>query len=321
MESKPRQQLRRALNDRAQWPLISPGIFGAGAARLAGAAGFPMLIVSGFGVSAMMLGRADAGYLTLTELAYAVSQITKVTSTPVLVDADTGFGNALGVMRTVEELTCAGASALFFEDQVAPKKCGHMAGKMVVPAEEFAGKIRAAHHVRQQLDPDLILVARSDSRGAVGGSLEELLHRGKMYRDAGADVFFPEGLTSTEELEVCGKEVGLPMLYNMAGFSPRLPAEALAKLNVFIVALPGIFLQSAFKGLYDALNEIAKNGLEAAWRLEDALGDHPVTMIQKFVGFPEIRKLEEEYLPTAELLARYESNTVGYRFDSSEEKR
>ena len=319
-ENKTRLKMRETMKHREQWPILMPGVYDAGSARLAEQAGYSMISLSGFCTTAMMLGRPDVGFITLSELTYVVSQISKTTSIPMLVDADTGFGNAINVMRTFEELITAGAAAAFIEDQVAPKRCGHVAGKMVVSAEEHAGKIRAADRVRRELDPDFVLVARTDVRSAAGGSIEETIRRGKMYRDAGADIILPEGLQTEEEIGRCGREIGLPMLYNMAGMSPRLPLERLAEYGVLFVALPAIVIQSALRGAWDVLASIQNEGVEAAFRFEEEIKGHKVGNIHSYVGFPEIRKLENEYLPAAEIAARYDKSALGFRYDEEEGK-
>jgi 2-methylisocitrate lyase-like PEP mutase family enzyme len=314
--AKTRRDLRHALSERQSWPLLVPGAYDVASARIVEAAGFPAVAVSGFGISATLLGRPDAGYLALPELVYVVSQMARRCSVPLVVDADTGFGNALGVMRTVEELIGAGAAALFIEDQVAPKRCGHVAGKQVISAEEFAGKLRAADRVRRELDPDLVLIARTDSRGVAGGSIDDVVRRGRLYRDAGADIVFPDGLVSADEIELCGKQIGAPLLYNMGGISPRLPLPQLGEWGVFLVGTTGITIQAALRGMWDALHRLRSEGVPYLLEFESSLVGHPVGELQKFVGFPEIRQLEEEFLPAAEVLARYEGS-IGYDFGRS----
>jgi 2-methylisocitrate lyase-like PEP mutase family enzyme len=311
--------MRKMFEKKLGWPYLMPGVYDACTALLAESAGFQITSVSGFCLSYTKLGKADVGLVTLKELSETVSNIAKVSQTPILVDADTGFGNAIGVMRTVEELIDSGAAALFIEDQVAPKKCGHMSGKMVVSSEEFEGKMRAADKVRRELAPDLLLVARSDAKGAVGGSIKDLIERGKRYRDAGADIFFAEALTSADEIEQCGREVGLPLLYNMAGISPRLPLKELADYGVFLVALPALVMQASIRGVMALLQGIREKGEQYIVQFEKELKGHPVDNIQQFVGFSDIRKLEEEFLPSAELLARYESSTSGYNLGAKKE--
>ena len=309
--TKPRQDLRQALSKRQSWPLIMPGAYDVASARIIEAAGFPAIAVSGFGISATLLGRPDAGYLALPELVYVVSQMSKRCSIPLVVDADTGFGNALGVMRTVEELIGAGAAALFIEDQVAPKRCGHVVGKQVVSAEEFVGKLRAADRVRRELAPDLLLIARTDARGVAGGNIAEVIRRGCLYHEAGADLIFPEGLVSLEEIEQCGQAIAAPLIYNMAGISPRCSLSQLSGWGVFLVGLPGITLQAALRGAWDALHRLQSEGVSYLKEFEASLAGHPVGELHNFVGFPEVRQLEEEFLPAAEILARYDGS-LGY---------
>lgn len=316
MSHSARRTLRDAMADRQSWPLLVPGAYDAGSARIVEAAGFPAVAVSGFGISATLLGRPDAGYLALPELVYVVGQMARHCSVPLVVDADTGFGNALTVMRTVEELIGAGAAAIFIEDQVSPKRCGHVAGKQVIPAEEFVGKIRAADRVRRELDPDLVLIARTDARGVSGGSIDDVVRRGRLYCEAGADVIFPEGLISAQEIELCGSDIDAPLIYNMAGISPRLPLPQLGEWGVFLAALPGITLQASLRGAWDVLHRLKAEGVTYLQEFEASLVGHPVGELHTFVGFPEVKRLEEEFLPAAEVLARYEGS-LGFSLDQS----
>ncbi len=159
--------------------LVKPSAFDALSAKIIESAGFKVMGITGYGASIAMLGKADAGFITLTEMITLTRNVTSATRVPVICDADTGFGNAITVLRTTEEFIKAGAAGFHMEDQVAPKRCGHVAGKELISTEEAVGKIRAADRVRQELDPDFLLIARTDARGAVGGSLDEVIHRGK----------------------------------------------------------------------------------------------------------------------------------------------
>jgi 2-methylisocitrate lyase-like PEP mutase family enzyme len=238
--------------------------------------------------------------------------ITKAVSIPVIADADTGFGNAINVMRTVEDFIGAGAAALHIEDQVAPKRCGHVAGKQVVSLEEMCGKLRAADRVRRELDPDFVLIARCDARGVAGGRADDLMRRANAYLDAGADMIFPEALTSEGELERCAKEIRGPLHFNRTGVSPRLDLARLNELKIAIVSNATGSLRSSTVALWDYFQEFARDDVAAVKRFEERVKDHPAGNMHHFIGFPEIRRLEEEFLPAAEALAKYDG-AVGYQ--------
>jgi len=199
--------------------ILAPGAFDPLAARLVEEAGFPAVYMTGFGTSAALLGRPDVGLLTMTEMADNAGRIAACVDIPVIADADTGYGNPLNVIRTVGAYEAAGVAALHIEDQVAPKKCGHMDGKQVIPAAEMAEKIRAAAEARTR--PELVIIARTDARAVEG--LERAIDRARQYRAAGADVLFIEAVVSeTEAAEVTRAFPGVPLLFNWAeGSGPR----------------------------------------------------------------------------------------------------
>ncbi len=196
---RPGTTLRRLIREAA--PLIVPGCYNAMSARVLEAAGFPAIYMSGYGASLSLLGLPDAGLQTLTETAMNARYIAGAVKVPVIADADTGFGNAINVVRTVEEYIRSGLAGMHLEDQVAPKRCGHVAGREVVDRTEAVGKMRAAHATRQALDPEFVLIARTDSRGAHGGSLDEAIWRANALLDAGADLAFVEGPKDMGEVE------------------------------------------------------------------------------------------------------------------------
>src|SRR4249919_2067887 len=186
----------RALLESGQ-TIVAPGAFDPLAARLVEEAGFPAVYMTGFGTSAALLGRPDVGLLTMTEMAGNAGRIAACVDIPVIADADTGYGNPLNVIRTVGAFEAAGVAGIHIEDQVAPKKCGHMDGKLVIPAEEMAAKVRAAAEARTR--PEFVIIARTDARAVEG--LERALDRGRLYRAAGADVLFIEAVVTEAEAE------------------------------------------------------------------------------------------------------------------------
>src|SRR5262247_3785387 len=185
--------VRRYLSEKGQ--LVMPGVFDALSAKIAARAGFEVIFITGYSLSATLLGEPDFGLLTQTEVVTAAQRICSVVDTPVIVDADTGYGNAINVIRTVHDLIRAGAAGMFLEDQVWPKRCGHMKGKEVVPLEEYLRKLHAAIDARA--GNDLYIVARTDARQALG--LEEAIRRGVAFKKAGADAVFIEAPQSKEE--------------------------------------------------------------------------------------------------------------------------
>lgn len=291
---------------------VQPGVFNAQSAQIAEKAGFETVGVSGYSLSATMIGKPDVGLTTMTEVVQMTGYVCDAVNIPVLADADTGYGNAINAMRTVEQFIKAGVGGLFMEDQIAPKRCGHVSGKQIIPLEEAVGKYRAAAKVRTEMDPDVVLIARCDARGVAGGSVEEVIRRGKAYMDAGMDVFFPEGLVDKEELERVAREVKAPMLYNRTGVSPNLSAAEMSGLGIFIVANAGGPLRAASRALWDYLHAFAKEDAALEARLQAELKSHPVGDFHAFVGFPAIRKLEEEFLPPEELVRRYDGS-IGFR--------
>ena len=291
--------------------IVAPGCFNAMGARMIERTGFSSVYISGYGVSVNHLGRPDVGLTTLTEVTDVAAKVASSVRLPVICDADTGYGNAINVMRTVEEFIRSGVSAIHLEDQVAPKRCGHVAGKQVIPIAEAAGKIRAAARVRDEMDPDFVLIARCDARGVAGGSLEDAIERCRAYRDAGADVAFPEGLLSVEEIEQVCQAVPGGILYNRVGVSPNISAADLQELGVDIVINPGGAMRAAANAMWDYYSAFAAEDEALEERLKEANKAHPLADFHGFVGFPEIRELEAEFLPEEEA-AKYDG-AVGFQ--------
>jgi 2-methylisocitrate lyase-like PEP mutase family enzyme len=281
-------RLRELLNSGRT--IVAPGAFGPLAARLVEEAGFDAVYMTGFGTSAALLGRPDVGLLTMTEMADNAGRIAACVDIPVLADADTGYGNPLNVIRTLGVYEAAGVAGLHIEDQVAPKKCGHMEGKQVIGAQEMAQKVRAAVDARS--DPDFVIVARTDARAVEG--LAAALDRGRRYRDAGADALFIEALVSEAEVEAAVAAFpDVPLLFNWAegGKTPPVSLERLTELGYRIVIFPIATLLAATAAMRSVLAEIASAGTPAA-----ALGDFPsFGEFNEFIGLPEVRAAEQRY--------------------------
>ncbi len=280
----------RALLDSGQM-IVAPGAFDPLSARLVEEAGFPAVYMTGFGTSAALIGRPpDVGLLTMTEMAGNAGRIAACVDVPVIADADTGYGNPLNVIRTVGAYEAAGVAGIHIEDQVAPKKCGHMEGKLVIPAEEMAEKVRAAVEARAQ--PEFVIIARTDARAVEG--LERSLQRARMYREAGADVLFIEALTSEAEAEEAVRAFpGVPLLFNWAegGKTPPISLDRVKELGYRIVIFPISTLLAATGAMRRILQEIARAGTPAAGMQElPAFAE-----FVDFIGLPQVREAEQRY--------------------------
>ena len=235
--------------------VLMPGLYDALTGRIAARVGFDVVFISGYSVSATRLGEPDFGFLTQTEMVDAARAVCRVSTAPVIVDADTGYGNAVNVLRTVRDLQDAGASGVFLEDQVWPKKCGHMAGKRVVETAEHAAKIRAAVDARGERD--LFVVARTDARQPLG--LDAAIERCLAYKDAGADALFVEAPESIEELERVAQALPGPLVANMVehGVTPHLSRSELRDLGFGLIVCPLAALYAAAGAVTDVLTELS----------------------------------------------------------------
>lgn len=234
-----------------------PGVFCPLVAKLAERIGFRAVYLSGGALSAAT-GVPDIGLLTLTEFVDEARRIARATPLPLLCDADTGFGEALNVERTVREFEAAGAAGIHLEDQEMPKRCGHLTGKSLVPAEAMAAKIRAATAARR--DPDFVLIARTDARSVSG--FDDAVHRAHLYLEAGADAIFPEAMESAEEFARFAREVPAPLLANMTEFGrgPLLDAAALGDMGYKLVLYPLTAFRVAMKAAHDTLAHLHRAG-------------------------------------------------------------
>jgi methylisocitrate lyase len=239
-----------------------PGAFNALVARLAEQAGFEAVYLSGAAFSAGTLALPDIGLFTLSELAQQTAWLTRRVKIPVIVDADTGFGAAVNVERTVVELETAGAAAIQLEDQRLPKRCGHLSGKSIVEPEEMVAKLRAAAAARS--DRDLVIVARTDARGVT--TLDDAIERARRYVDAGADWIFPEALSTRDEFETFAREIRVPLVANMTeyGKSPLLSLRELAQMGYAAVLYPVTLMRVAMRAVEAALGRLASEGSQVS---------------------------------------------------------
>lgn len=247
-----RRALRELVERRSG--LVVPGADDGVSAKLVEAAGFPVVYMTGYGVSASRLGMPDMGFAGLGEMADQARNLATAVSIPVIADADTGYGNALNVRRTVQFYEAAGVAALQLEDQQLPKRCGHLAGKTVVVASEFAGKIRAAVEGRQ--DSDLMIIARTDAIAVSG--FDDALRRGEAAVKAGADLLFIEAPTTEAQIEQIARTFDTPLLFNYApgGRSPLLPFARLRELGYAVILLPVDTLFVAARAIQDFLADL-----------------------------------------------------------------
>jgi len=281
--------VRQLLDQHGQ--LVMPGVYDALSAKIAARAGFEVVFITGYSLSATLLGEPDFGLLTQTEVVNAATRICSVTDTPVIVDADTGYGNAINVIRTVEDLTRAGAAGMFLEDQVWPKRCGHMKGKQVIALEEQLNKLRAAIDARK--DRNFFIVARTDSRQALG--LNEAITRGVAFKEAGADAVFIEAPQSKEEMKEIASRVPGPLVANMLerGVTPLMGPAELKELGYQLIVWPLAPLYSVAKTLADTYGTLRREG--STIKILDKL--------MPFDDFNEIVGLDDKYAADA----RYKS--------------
>jgi 2,3-dimethylmalate lyase len=270
-------------------PLVAPGAYDALSARLVEQAGFDVVYMTGFGTTAALAGRPDVGLLTGTEMIDNARRIVAAVDLPVIADADTGYGNAINVVRTVQAYEQAGVAGIHIEDQVMPKKCGHMSGKAVIPADEMVGKIRAAVAARR--DPDFLLIARTDAAAVEG--LSAAIERARAYAGAGADVLFVEAPTSEDDIARVADELRgvAPLVFNWAegGRTPPISLERIAELGFSLVLFPIGTLLAATAGIRSLLATLRADGTPAR---ADLPGFGQFTDL---IGLPEVHELEQRF--------------------------
>jgi 2-methylisocitrate lyase-like PEP mutase family enzyme len=282
----PGARLRAALS--GQGLIVAPGVYDMISARIADSLGFAALYMTGYGVSAS-LGLPDAGLVTYTEMIGRVGQICQGAATPVICDADTGFGGLLNLERAVKGYEAAGAAAIQLEDQVFPKRCGHTPGRRVIPAEDMARKIEVAAASRSS--PDFLIVARTDARTTLG--LDEALRRGEAYAEAGADILFIESPESEEEMARIGRHFDVPLMANMAdgGRTPILPRARLEALGYRIAIFPVTGLLAAAAALERVYGVLKEQGSS-----DTLQGDlYPFDRFCRLIGFQHVWDFEKRW--------------------------
>ncbi|MBV5294616.1 MAG: isocitrate lyase/PEP mutase family protein [Curvibacter lanceolatus] len=282
-----RQQLKQLVE--ARRGLLVPGAFNALSAKVIEDLGFKAIYVTGAGVTNMWFGMPDQGFMGLAEIADHTARIRDAVNVPLLVDADTGFGNALNVYHTVRTLERAGADCIQLEDQVAPKRCGHFSGKEVISTEEAVNKIKAAVDARR--DPDLLIMARTDAAATHG--FEAAVERAQRFAEAGADILFVEAVTQADEVRALPQRLAKPQLMNMVigGRTPIFNAEQLAELGYGIVLYANAALQGAVAGMQKALTVLRDQK-----EVQESSGlVTPFAERQRLVGKPDWDALERQY--------------------------
>lgn len=287
-------QLKKMILERKA--LVCPGAHDAISAKLIEKSGFKALQVSGFGLSATYLGLPDMAFLGFSDVLHFTKNIADAVSIPVMADADTGYGNSINAMYVTKEFIKAGAAGMNIEDQVFPKRCGHLEGKQIIPAEEMVLKIKACTTARDELDPDFVINARTDAIAVAG--IEEAVRRGNLYAEAGADLIFVEAPRSVEQIAQAVQEIHAPVSINLmdavvGGKTPLVSIDVLRELGVGRVSIPVGPLFAAVKGVMDYLSAISGDRIaEGRTDLVAAFSD-----FKDLVGFERFRELEKEYLP------------------------
>lgn len=246
------KKIRQLLNEPGL--IRAPGAYDAWSARLVELSGFPAVYMTGYGVSASVLGQPDIGLLTMSEMVTQAKNMAVATSVPIIADADTGYGGTLNVVRTVSEYELAGVSAIQIEDQLIPKRCGHMEGKQLIPLEDMITKIKAAAYARK--DPDFVIIARTDARAVEG--FEQALYRAQAYADAGADVIFFEAPQSKDEMKRVAQTIPKPLLANMVekGKTPLMTGQELEDLGYKIAIYPVASIYTVTKSILTLLENL-----------------------------------------------------------------
>lgn len=279
-------RLRQAIE--AKDFILAPGVFDLISALIADRAGFKALYVTGYGTVASYLGLPDAGIATYRDMIERIGQIVKMTNTPVIADADTGYGGLLNVQHTIRGYEAAGVTAIQIEDQEFPKKCGHTPNRRVIPLEDMVRKIRVASDSRSSRD--FLIIARTDSRTGLG--LDEAIRRGEAYREAGADVVFIESPESEAEMQTVSQRIDAPLFANMVngGRTPLLSADRLKELGYAIAIHPALGFLSVGAALDKAYRDLAANGITSP-----DIDLYSFAEFNKLLGFEDVWDFEKRY--------------------------
>lgn len=313
------KKLRNLLKEKRY--LVTPGVGNPLHAMIVEKVGFDFVYMSGYSTNLSILGVPDVGLITETEMVTNARNIARSVNIPVIADADTGFGNAMNMMRTVKDYESAGVAGIHIEDQVSPKRCGHLAGKMVIPMEEAVGKIKAAAAAKK--DPGFVIIARTDAIAAVGGGFEEALKRGKEYARAGADMVFCEFTSpDPQEPKTFAQEMNkgfphLPLFFNYSSsfrwYDSPLTFDDIAEMGYKVIIVSLGCLRASLQAVWDYAVDLFRRKEEGEKDFEKRLRGHPTEDFNKFAGFPNIKELEAKYLPSEEVQKRYEASLGLYK--------
>ena len=293
--------------------VFTPGVTTPLHAMIVEKAGFDFVYVGGYDVSLTLLGLPDVGLITETEMVANAGHTARSVNIPVIADADTGYGNAINVIRTVQNFEAAGVAGIHIEDQVSPKRCGHVAGKTIIPQDEAVGKLRAALDARK--DKDFVIIARTDAVAAQGGGLDEAIRRGKAYAGAGSDMLFCEFPSTDLELprrfaeELHADFPGLPLYFNFSSnlewHKTEVGFEDIAALGYSAMHTSLAGMRATMMATWDYAVDLKARGAKAEIDFQARLKAHPMGAFHELAGFPKIKAMEEKYLP-AEALKKYD---------------
>lgn len=276
-------------------------------AKIIEAVGFKAAYMSGGMTNALIFGLPDAGLSSLTEIVTNARYMANAINIPLVADADNGFGNANSVWRTVQLFARAGVAGVHIEDQASPRRCGFTAGKELIPIEEAVGKYRAAMDAKNELDPDFVIIARTDAMTAAGGGLNEVVRRLQAYkRDANVDVLYFEGPKCLDDIKAVRAAVVGPLMCSTRGLTPEPSIGEQSRLGLSVAFFPSFGARAGMVGCWDALADLKQRGTPAALDFEARTAQHPLGGLKIFdlVGFPAVRDREERYLPR-EALSKY----------------
>jgi len=308
-------QLRQLMREKPF--LVTPGVSTPLHAMIVERTGHDFIYMTGYGTALTLLGYPDVGLQTEPEMVTNARNIARAVQIPVIADADTGFGNALNVIRTVQNYEAAGVAGIHLEDQVSPKRCGHLAGKMLVTLEEAEGKIRAA--VEAKRDKDFIIIARTDAISAVGGGFEEAVRRAKAYARAGADMLFCEFPNAAAEparrfaRAIHEDFPEKPLFFNYSSsfrwHESPLSFEDVGAMGYKLMIVSLACMRVAMQAVWDYAADLATRGAQAEKDFEERLKSHPTEDFNRFAGVPRIKELEAKYLPKEMFRQKYEEST------------
>jgi isocitrate lyase len=288
--------------------LFTGGVYSPLDAQIAERVGMKSIYLSGYSM-AMANGWPDMGFLTQTEVARIAAMVAAAVEIPIIADADDGYGNALSTIRTVQEFVRSGVAGCHIEDQVFPKRCGHIAGKTIIPLDQAVGKYRAAVDTRNRLNPDFVIIARTDAYGAVGGSLDEAIRRGRAYAEAGVDLVWPELSSAEREPAIAFAKAmrqshpDLPLAFNYSSSfkwhkdpNPFTFAE-LGELGYKFIFITLFAAHAGMYAVWNAMEELVKDQEQAQWRLEKTKVGHPTESHHVMARVSHFQELEKAYIP------------------------